>query len=72
MSENFTAALEKVAYTTTAASFYTIMGGVRVGEGAVITKGRVGPIDIWKLDAKSGRFVDLNIIVMTFNDWIRL
>ncbi|CAC5395769.1 NAAA [Mytilus coruscus] len=59
MSENFTSAVEKVAYTTTAASFYTIMGGVRVGEGAVITKGRVGPIDIWKLDAKSGRWYEV-------------
>ena len=55
MSDNFTAAVQKIAYTTTAASFYAILGGASKGEGMVITKGRVGPVDLWKIDPASGR-----------------
>ena len=33
------------------------MGGVNKGEGIVITKGRIGPVDLWKIDPSSGRCV---------------
>jgi len=46
-----------MAYTTTEASFYAIMGGVNKGEGIVITKGRVWPVDLWKIDPSTGRCV---------------
>lgn len=29
---------------------YYIVGGVRAGEGAVITRDRTGPADIWPLE----------------------
>lgn len=33
---------------------YYIVGGVRAGEGAVITRDRTGPADIWSLDPVNG------------------
>lgn len=58
-AQNFTIAVNKIAYTTTEASFYAIMGGVNKGEGIVITKGRVGPVDLWKIDPNSGRWFEV-------------
>ena len=54
-SANFTDAINLLAYTPTAASAYIILGGVNPGEGAVITKGRLEPWDIWMLDPPNGR-----------------
>ena len=54
-SANFTAAIDLLAYTPTAAPVYIILGGVNPGEGAVITKGRLEPDDIWMLDPANGR-----------------
>lgn len=33
------------------------MGGVNKGEGIVITKGRLWPVDLWKIDTSKGRCV---------------
>lgn len=52
----FSAAVDRLSYTTTAADAYFIMGGVKPEEGAVITKGRFAPDDIWRLDPASGRY----------------
>lgn len=45
-----------MAYTSTEASGYVIVGGVNKGEGMIITKGRLGPVDLWKLDPDNGRW----------------
>ena len=37
------------------APVYYIIGGIRPGEGAVITRDRVKPVDIWQLDPQNGR-----------------
>lgn len=33
---------------------YYIVGGVRAGEGVVITRDRDGPVDIWPLEPVNG------------------
>lgn len=45
-----------MAYTSTEASGYVIVGGVNKGEGMIITKGRLGPVDLWQLDPGNGRY----------------
>lgn len=45
-----------MAYTSTEASAYVIVGGVNKGEGMIITKGRLGPVDLWQLDPENGRY----------------
>ena len=42
--------------SVTIAPSYMIVGGVRPGEGAVITKARVGAVDLWQLDPSNGRY----------------
>lgn len=34
---------------------YYIVGGVKAGEGVVITRDRTGPADIWPLDPVNGQ-----------------
>lgn len=46
----FDEAVHRLAYTPLVAPVYLIVGGVRPGEGAVITRDRVAAIDIWRLD----------------------
>lgn len=37
---------------------YYIVGGVRAGEGVVITRDRDGPVDIWPLEPGNGEYVE--------------
>lgn len=53
---DFQAAVKKLAYTDTIANAYFIVGGVSRGEGVVITKDRLGSVDIWKLATELGRW----------------
>ncbi|XP_045196945.2 N-acylethanolamine-hydrolyzing acid amidase-like [Mercenaria mercenaria] len=63
---NFSAAMDRLSYTTTAANAYFIMGGAKQGEGAVITKGRFAPDDVWKLDPASGRWF---LVETNYDHW---
>ena len=49
--------MKLLAYTPTAAPVYYIIGGAGAGEGAIITKGRLEPDDIWMIDPENGTYV---------------
>ena len=53
-SENFDAAVYKLANTPLIAGVYYIVGGASPREGVVITRNRNGPADIWPLDPLNG------------------
>ncbi|KAF6131654.1 N-acylethanolamine acid amidase [Phyllostomus discolor] len=53
-SENFEAAVRKLAKTPLIADVYYIVGGMSPREGVVITRKRNGPVDIWPLDPLNG------------------
>nr|XP_005555087.2 PREDICTED: N-acylethanolamine-hydrolyzing acid amidase isoform X2 [Macaca fascicularis] len=53
-SENFEAAVGKLAKTPLIADVYYIVGGTSPQEGVVITRNRDGPADIWPLDPLNG------------------
>ncbi|KAB0391470.1 hypothetical protein E2I00_004086, partial [Balaenoptera physalus] len=53
-SENFEAAVYKLAKTPLIADVYYIVGGTSPREGVVITRNRDGPADIWPLDPLNG------------------
>ncbi|KAG8515221.1 N-acylethanolamine-hydrolyzing acid amidase [Galemys pyrenaicus] len=53
-SENFEAAVDRLAKTPLIADVYYIVGGVSPKEGVVITRDRGGPADVWPLDPLNG------------------
>nr|XP_060635363.1 N-acylethanolamine-hydrolyzing acid amidase [Anolis sagrei ordinatus] len=53
-AEDFEAAALMLANTPIIANVYYIIGGTTPKEGAVITRKRSGPVDIWPLDPLSG------------------
>uniref|UniRef100_I3N8J7 Choloylglycine hydrolase/NAAA C-terminal domain-containing protein n=2 Tax=Ictidomys tridecemlineatus TaxID=43179 RepID=I3N8J7_ICTTR len=55
-SENFEAAVYKLAKTPLIADVYYIVGGTSPQEGVVITRNRGGPEDIWPLDPLNGEW----------------
>ena len=55
-SPNYSEAVQLLGYTPTAAPVYFIIAGANPGEGAVITKGRLEPEDIWTIDPNTGRW----------------
>lgn len=55
-SNTYQQALESFSYHPLAAEVYLIVGGVAPGEGAVITRLRNFPEDIWKIDTSVGRW----------------
>lgn len=58
-STNYTAAVDQLGYTPTAAPVYFIIAGVRPGDAAVITKDRLKPHDIWTIDPEKGRWFEV-------------
>ncbi|MEQ2193255.1 hypothetical protein XENOCAPTIV_028130 [Xenoophorus captivus] len=53
-AENFQEAVMRLSKTPLITGVYYIVGGVRAGEGIVITRDRNGPADIWPLDPLNG------------------
>uniref|UniRef100_A0A8D0BIP6 N-acylethanolamine-hydrolyzing acid amidase n=1 Tax=Salvator merianae TaxID=96440 RepID=A0A8D0BIP6_SALMN len=53
-AEDFESAAFTLSKTPLIADVYYIIGGTRPGEGAVITRKRSGPADIWPLDPLAG------------------
>ncbi|XP_069007776.1 N-acylethanolamine-hydrolyzing acid amidase-like [Embiotoca jacksoni] len=49
-AEDFQDAVMRLSKIPIIANVYYIVGGVRAGEGVVITRDRTGPADIWPLD----------------------
>ena len=54
-SQSYTEAIVKLGYSVTIAPCYYIVGGPYPGQGAVITRGRMTPQDLWFLDPNHGR-----------------
>ena len=65
-SENFEAAIYKLAKTPLIADVYYIVGGTSPKEGVVITRNRGGPADIWPLDPLNGAWVELKALVILY------
>lgn len=55
-ASDYQQALQSFAYHPLAAEVYLIVGGVQPGEGAVVTRLRNFPEDIWKIDTSVGRW----------------
>lgn len=53
-AEDFQDAVMRLAKVPLITEVYYIVGGVRAGEGVVITRDRAGPADIWPLDPANG------------------
>lgn len=53
-AEDFQDALMRLSKIPIITGVYYIVGGVRAGEGAVITRDRNGPVDIWPLEPVNG------------------
>ena len=53
-AEDFQDAVMRLAKIPIITGVYYIVGGVRAGEGAVITRDRTGPADIWPLTPING------------------
>ena len=54
-AEDFQDAVMHLSKIPIITGVYYIVGGVRPGEGVVITRDRTGPADIWPLDPLNGR-----------------
>ncbi|CAH1799209.1 unnamed protein product [Owenia fusiformis] len=63
---NFTEAVKALATRPSVAPSYVIIGGVLPGEGAVITRGRLGAEDVWFLDPKVGRWF---VLETNYDHW---
>jgi len=50
---DFNSALEDLSYDPLVADVYYIVAGISAGEGAVISRNRTRPADVWMLDAPS-------------------
>lgn len=53
-AEDFQDAVMRLSKIPIITGVYYIVAGVRAGEGAVITRDRTGPADIWPLEPVSG------------------
>lgn len=53
-AEDFLDAVMRLAKIPIITEVYYIVGGVRAGEGVVITRNRAGPADIWPLEPLNG------------------
>lgn len=53
-AEDFQDAVMRLSKIPIITGVYYIVGGVRAGEGVVITRDRPGPADIWALDPVNG------------------
>jgi len=58
-ASDYPSALEVLRNHPLIADSYIIIAGVSAGQGAVITRARDGPVDVWELDANGGRWFEL-------------
>ncbi|XP_051933258.1 N-acylethanolamine-hydrolyzing acid amidase-like [Hippocampus zosterae] len=66
-AEDFQDAVLRLSKIPIMAEVYYIVGGARAGEGAVITRNRAGPADIWPLEALSGGWFRIET---NFDHWL--
>ena len=53
-ASNFTEAVQMASVAITPATSYYILAGTKPGEGAVVTRDRLGVADVWPLNAANG------------------
>ena len=56
-NSNFEYAVQQISNVEMIAASYIIVGGINIGEGAVITRARTKALDVWKLNVSEGRYV---------------
>jgi len=56
---NFQTALKSLSSKYLIADVYYIVGGVRAGEGAIISRNRTVAADVWMLNAAAGRWFEV-------------
>ncbi|XP_023127703.1 N-acylethanolamine-hydrolyzing acid amidase [Amphiprion ocellaris] len=66
-AEDFQDAVMRLSKTPLIAGVYYIVGGVRAGEGVVITRDREGAADIWPLDPVNGNWYRVET---NFDHWL--
>ncbi|KAG7493811.1 N-acylethanolamine-hydrolyzing acid amidase [Solea senegalensis] len=66
-AEDFQDAVIRLSKIPIITGVYYIVGGVRAGEGVVITRDRTGPADIWPLDPLNGRWYRVET---NFDHWL--
>ncbi|XP_019735061.1 N-acylethanolamine-hydrolyzing acid amidase [Hippocampus comes] len=66
-AEDFQDAVLRLSKVPIIADVYYIVGGARPGEGAVITRNRAGPADIWPLEPLSGGWFRVET---NFDHWV--
>lgn len=65
-AEDFQDAVLRLAKIPIITEVYYIVGGAQAGEGAVITRNRAGPADIWPLDPLNGGWVSRELTTLAF------
>uniref|UniRef100_A0A3Q0RNR8 N-acylethanolamine-hydrolyzing acid amidase n=1 Tax=Amphilophus citrinellus TaxID=61819 RepID=A0A3Q0RNR8_AMPCI len=66
-AKDFQDAVMRLSKVPIITGVYYIVGGVRAGEGVVITRDRTGPADIWPLDPASGGWYRVET---NFDHWL--
>ncbi|XP_006823041.1 N-acylethanolamine-hydrolyzing acid amidase-like [Saccoglossus kowalevskii] len=64
---NYHDAVEKLSKRQIIAPVYYIVGGVKPGEGAVITRDRLKAKDVWSLDPDNGRWY---VVETNYDHWL--
>lgn len=65
-AEDFQDAVLRLSKIPIITEVYYIVGGAQAGEGAVITRNRAGPADIWPLDPLNGGWVSRELTTLAF------
>ncbi|XP_033635772.1 N-acylethanolamine-hydrolyzing acid amidase-like [Asterias rubens] len=64
---SFEPALQRLANVPQTAPNYFIIGGMQPEEGAVVTKGRLKAVDVWKLNSTEGRWF---LLETNYDHWM--
>ena len=64
---DFSEALSLIQTTTMDSPSYMIIGGVKPGEGAIVTRERQAVVDTWKLDNSTGRWF---LVETNYDHWV--
>ncbi|XP_072178589.1 N-acylethanolamine-hydrolyzing acid amidase-like [Diadema setosum] len=66
-AESYEEAFRRLVYEEEVAPVYIILGGVNPGEGAVITRERTAPLDVWEIDVADGRWF---LLETNYDHWV--
>ncbi|CAB4015127.1 Hypothetical predicted protein, partial [Paramuricea clavata] len=63
---NFDYVIKQISQVEMIAPAYIIVGGVKKGEGAVVTRARIETLDVWKLNVSDGRWF---LVETNYDHW---